>query len=138
MGKTKGYDFGFEISFLQNRFNLNVDYYDNLTTGMLYNVNTPAITGFSSIINNVGEVRNSGLDVEIDTRNLVGEFKWNSSFNLSMNKNEVTDLGEVDERINTYWSMDFLLREGEPMFSYYGYKSIGVFRMRNRFLKPQA
>ena len=126
--KTKGYDFGFEISFLQNRFNLNVDYYDNLTTGMLYNVNTPAITGFSSIINNVGEVRNSGLDVEIDTRNLVGEFKWNSSFNLSMNKNEVTDLGEVDERINTYWSMDFLLREGEPMFSYYGYKSIGVFQ----------
>jgi hypothetical protein len=40
----------------------------------------------------------------------------------------VTDLGEVDERINTYWSMDFLLREGEPMFSYYGYKSIGVFQ----------
>ncbi|WP_339925988.1 TonB-dependent receptor [uncultured Cyclobacterium sp.] len=126
--KTKGYDFGFEISFFQNRFSLNVDYYDNLTTGMLYNVNTPAITGFSSIINNVGEVRNSGLDVEIDTRNLVGEFKWNSSFNLSMNKNEVTDLGEVDERINTYWSMDFLLREGEPMFSYYGYQSIGVFQ----------
>lgn len=126
--RTKGYDFGFEISFFQNRFSLNVDYYDNLTTGMLYNVNTPAITGFSSIIDNVGEVRNRGLDVEIDTRNLVGEFKWNSSFNMSLNKNEVTDLGAVDERINTYWSMDFLLREGEPMFSYYGYKSIGVFQ----------
>jgi len=126
--RTKGYDFGFEISFFQNRFNINVDYYDNLTTGMLYNVNTPAITGFSSIINNVGEVRNSGIDVEIDTRNLVGEFKWNTSFNFSTNKNEVTDLGEVDERINTYWSMDFLLREGEPMFSYYGYKKVGIFQ----------
>ena len=95
---------------------------------MLYNVNTPAVTGFSSMIDNVGEVRNSGVDLELDSRNLVGEFKWNTSFNVSLNKNEVVDLGGVDERINTYWSMDFLLREGEPMFSYYGYKMIGIFQ----------
>ncbi|MEX2512064.1 MAG: TonB-dependent receptor [Cyclobacteriaceae bacterium] len=125
---TKGYDFGLEISFLQNRIGINLDYYDSHTTGMLYNVNTPAITGFSSIIDNVGEVRNRGVDLEIDTRNLVGVFKWNTSFNMSVNRNEVTDLGGVDERINTYWSMDFLLREGEPMFSYYGYNKIGIFQ----------
>jgi TonB-linked SusC/RagA family outer membrane protein len=126
--KTKGIDFGFELGLFNNRLNLSVDYYDNYTTDMLYNVNTPAITGFSSTIDNVGEVRNYGIDLEIDSRNLVGEFKWNTSFNISRNKNEVVDLGGVDERINSYWSMDFLLREGEPMFSYYGYKMIGVFQ----------
>ncbi len=126
--KTKGYDFGVEIGLFNNRLNLNFDYYDNRTTDMLYNVNTPAITGFSSMIDNVGEVRNSGVELELDSRNLVGDFSWNTSFNISLNKNEVTDLGGVDERLNTYWSMDFLLREGEPMFSYYGYKMIGIFQ----------
>lgn len=133
--KTMGYDFGFEIGFLNNRFNINVDYYDNRTTDMLYNVNTPAVTGFSSMIDNVGEVRNRGIDIELDSRNLVGNFKWNTSFNVSFNKNEVTDLGGVDERINTYWSMDFLLREGEPMFSYYGYKKIGIFQNAEQVAK---
>jgi TonB-linked SusC/RagA family outer membrane protein len=126
--KTKGYDFGLEIGLLDNRFNINFDYYDNRTTDMLYSVNTPAVTGFSNMIDNVGEVRNSGVDIEVDSRNLVGEFRWNTSFNVSLNRNEVVDLGGVDERINTYWSMDFLLREGEPMFSYYGYKMIGIFQ----------
>src|SRR5690606_930265 len=37
-------------------------------------------------------------------------------------------LGGVDERVNDYWSMGFLLRKGVPMFSYYGYKMIGVFQ----------
>ena len=126
--KTKGYDIGFELGLMDNRFTLNFDYYDNRTTDMLYNVNTPAVTGFSSTISNLGEVRNQGIDVELSSRNLVGEFKWNTAFNLSHNKNEVTDLGDVDERINTYWSMDFLLRKGEPMFSYYGYKMVGIFQ----------
>src|SRR5690606_12147734 len=58
--KTKGYDFGLEIGLFDNRFNINFDYYDNRTTDMLYSVNTPAVTGFSSMIDNVGEVRNSG------------------------------------------------------------------------------
>jgi outer membrane receptor protein involved in Fe transport len=126
--KTKGYDFGIELGLFENRLSVNFDYYDNRTTDMLYNVNTPAITGFTSTISNIGEVRNHGVEVEVYTRNLVGPFKWNTSFNVSHNNNEVLDLGEVDERITTYWSMDFLLRKGKPMFSYYGYKMIGVFQ----------
>ena len=126
--KVKGYDLGIELGLFNNRVNLNVDYYDKRTDGMLYAVNVPAITGFTSTIENIGVARNRGVDVELYTRNLVGAFKWNTSFNVSRNKNEVVDLGGVDERINTLWSMGFLLRKGVPMFSYYGYKMIGVFQ----------
>lgn len=126
--KTTANDLGVELGLFKNRLHIIFDYYDSRTTNMLYNVNTPAISGFNNTITNIGEVRNKGIEFEISTQNLVGEFKWNTSFNLSHNKNEVVDLGEVDERINSYWSMDFILREGEPMFSYYGYKMNGVFQ----------
>lgn len=126
--KVKGYDLGIELGLFNNRVNINFDYYDKRTDGMLYAVNVPAITGFTSTIENIGVVRNRGIDVEINTRNLTGALKWNTSLNISHNKNKVEDLGGVDERVNTSWSMGFLLRKGVPMFSYYGYKMIGVFQ----------
>lgn len=126
--RTKGYDFGIELGLFRNRLNFNFDYYNNHTEDMLYNVNTPAITGFTSAISNAGSVRNKGVELEITSQNLIGDFKWSSSFNISHNKNEVTDLGGVDQRVNTLWSMDFLLRKGEPMFSYLGYEMNGVYQ----------
>jgi len=127
--KTKGYNLGLDLGLFESRLNFIFDYYDNQTTGMLYNVNTPAITGFSSKIINGGGVKNKGIDLEISSKNMVGEFKWNSSFNFSHNINEVTDLvGGVTERTNSYGTyIDFLLRKGEPMFSFYGYKIKGIF-----------
>ncbi|MEO5997320.1 MAG: TonB-dependent receptor [Chitinophagaceae bacterium] len=125
--KVKGTDLGFELGLFNNRLNISFDYYNKHTDGMLYAVNIPAITGFTSAIENAGSVRNSGIDIEINTRNLVRAFKWNTSFNISHNKNEVVDLGSVNERVNTVWSMGWLLRKGVPIFSYYAYKMIGVF-----------
>lgn len=130
--KTKGINLGFELSMIQNRFNLTVDFYRNRTMDMLYSVNIPAITGFTNTISNTGEIENKGIDIELNTRNISrGDFKWNTAFNFSHNKNQVLDLGGVNERVNDYWSMGFLLRKGVPMFSYYGYKMIGVFQDQN-------
>lgn len=127
--KTKGINLGFELSMFQNRFGLSVDFYRNNTTDMLYSVNIPAVTGFTNTISNTGAIENKGVDIELNTRNIArGDFRWNTAFNFSRNKNQVTDLGGVDERINDLWSMGFLLRKGVPMFSFYGYKMIGVFQ----------
>lgn len=128
--KTKGINLGFELSMIQNRFNLTVDFYRNRTTDMLYNVNTPATTGFVSTIANAGEIENKGIDIELNTRNIVqSDFKWSTSFNFSHNKNQVIDLGGADQRVNeSTWSMAYMLRKGSPMFSYYGYKMVGVFQ----------
>jgi TonB-linked SusC/RagA family outer membrane protein len=133
--KTKGLDFGLDLSLFQSRINFTFDYYDKLTEGMLYSVNIPALTGFTSTIENTGTVRNRGIDIEISTHNLTGAFQWNTSFGFSHNHNEVVDLGGVDERINTYWSMGWLLKKGVPMFSYYGYKMIGVFQNQEQIDK---
>jgi len=125
--KTSSYDFGVELGLFRNRINIAFDYYNKRTDGLLYNVSIPSITGFNSSLSNVGEVSNKGIELEITTKNLTGSFKWETSFNLARNKNEVLSLGGVNERITTdTYGMGWILRVGTPMFSYYGYKIIGV------------
>lgn len=127
--KTKGYDFGVELGLLNSRINLVFDYYDKRTDDLLYRVSVPATTGFTTALTNVGAVRNKGIEIELNTRNLIGAFKWQTNFNFSKNINRVEDLGGVNERITTdTYGMSWLLRVGEPMFSYYGYKTIGVLK----------
>lgn len=126
--RTQSYDIGVELSLFENRINLVLDYYQKKTNDLLYNLSIPAITGFTSTIVNVGDVSNKGVEVELNTYNLTGALKWQTSFNFSYNKNAVTSLGGgVDQIINTHSrGMGWLLRVGEPMFSYYGYEKAGV------------
>ncbi len=126
--KTASYDIGLEVSMLKNRINLVLDYYNKTTNNLLYNVSIPAISGFTSTIVNIGDIENRGLELELSTNNFVGDFKWKSSFNFTLNQNRVKSIGNgIDQVINTnFRGMGWLLRPGEPMFSYFGYRQIGV------------
>lgn len=127
--KTGSYNIGLDLGLFENRIYLSVDAYDKRTTDLLYNVSIPAITGFTSTITNVGEINNKGVEIELTSRNITGNFNWQTSFNLSNNINKVVDLGPVDERIyNHSLGMSWILKEGEPMFSYYGYKIAGIYQ----------
>lgn len=126
---TSSYNAGIDLGLFENRFYMSLDIYDKSTSDLLYNVSIPAITGFTSTITNIGEINNKGVELELTSRNIVGEFNWQTSFNISHNKNKVVDLGPVNERIyNHSLGMSWILREGEPMFSYYGYKMEGVYQ----------
>lgn len=126
--KTESYDIGVDLGLWGNRFHLTFDYYDKKTNDLLYNVSIPSISGFTNTIVNVGDIRNRGVELELTSRNLTGEFNWTTSFNISRNKNEVVNLGGgVDRVINTHSrGMGWILEVGQPMFSYYGYKMDGV------------
>lgn len=125
--KTRSYDIGIDIGLLRNRINITADYYDKRTNDLLYNVAVPAISGFTGSISNIGDIGNKGFEVEVNSQNLTGKFTWNTSFNISMNRNKVLDMGVDKEKLfEDQYGMSWLLRVGEPMFSYYGYKAIGV------------
>ncbi|HEY0667806.1 MAG TPA: SusC/RagA family TonB-linked outer membrane protein, partial [Sphingobacteriaceae bacterium] len=130
--RNESYNIGLDLGFLNRRLNFVVDYFDKKTNDLLYNVGIPSITGFANSVVNVGDVRNRGIELEVNTRNLTGAFKWETAFNFSRTKNEVVSLGGVNESIFTHTrGMSWLLRVGEPMFSYYGYKTIGVLQDAN-------
>jgi TonB-dependent starch-binding outer membrane protein SusC len=127
--RTFSYGAGLELSLFNRRLNFVVDYYDMTTKDLLYFVNTPAITGFTSSLTNVGDINNRGIELEISTINVqTNNFQWSTSFNYTYNKNQVVSLGGgVTQRTNTHArGMGWLLREGEPMFSYYGHRMLGV------------
>lgn len=137
--KTAGIDLGFELGLLDNRINVNFDYYNKKTKDLLYEVSVPITTGFATGLSNIGSVSNKGIELELTTRNLVGKFTWSTSFNFSKNVNRVDDLGDVKERIVTdTYGMSWILRVGEPMFSYYGYKTIGVFQNAQQIANTPA
>jgi TonB-dependent starch-binding outer membrane protein SusC len=120
--QTKQTDIGIDFGLFNNRISGELDYYVKNTTDLLLNVNLPGHTGYRTQTRNIGELENKGFEVVLNTANLVGELKWNTSFNFSKNKNKITNL--QDQII----SGDFLSRavEGEPIGIFYGPKYAGV------------
>ncbi|HNW57677.1 MAG TPA: SusC/RagA family protein, partial [Bacteroidales bacterium] len=88
------------------------------------------VTGFSNALQNIGKVQNRGIEVEILTKNMVGEFNWTTSFNISHNTNEVKALGPDGSPIIGY-SNGFpitITQIGDPIGSYYLFETDGVFK----------
>jgi TonB-linked SusC/RagA family outer membrane protein len=126
--KTREFDVGIDIGFLENRITLESDYYRRLTTDLLLDNPIPGITGFTSTTTNVGQVSNRGIEFLLTSRNLVGQFKWTTSLNYSRNRNRVESLGDLDmlPLATSKKGMWFLTEVGHPIGLFYGYKQIGV------------
>jgi hypothetical protein len=90
----------------------------------LVGVSIPGTSGFQNRFTNIGKIQNKGFEFELNTQNLIGEFKWNTSFNMSFNRNKVTSLpgGELFGGVGNL----NIAREGMPLGTFYGWKSAGV------------
>lgn len=130
---TTQFDVGVDVGFINGRIAATADYYYKWTTDLLYYSNLPWATGYTSYLNNIGKLRNTGVELALNTMNFVKAFKWSSSLNVSINRNMVTDLNGSELYINndTYklkignWAV---IREGEPMGSFYGLTSDGIWQ----------
>ncbi|MBA4852762.1 TonB-dependent receptor [Emticicia sp. BO119] len=121
---TQQIDFGLDFGFLKNRINGEIDYYEKNTTGLLLNVNVPGTTGFATQLKNVGSLSNKGFEFVLNTDNIVGQFKWKTSFNASTNTNKITNLqGQVIEGGLSNMSRAV---EGQPLGVFYTVEYAGV------------
>ncbi|MDQ0106265.1 TonB-linked SusC/RagA family outer membrane protein [Chitinophaga terrae (ex Kim and Jung 2007)] len=131
--KTLQLNAGIDLGLFENRIYLNADYYRATTSDLLLNVPVPYSSGFATALKNIGKVRNSGVEFGLNTRNFTGPFVWNTSFNISANKNEVLQLGANNAPIisdggNGTISQLYITKVGAPIGSYYGYLNGGVFK----------
>lgn len=90
---TQVIDFGLEYGLFQDRITGEIAYYNKQTSDVLLNVSLPRVSGFGSFYDNVGGLLNEGVEFQIKTRNLVGDFRWTTDFNIAYNYNEIVSLG---------------------------------------------
>lgn len=124
---------GLDFSFLANRISGTLDYFNRKTTDQLFVKPLPSVVGFTQVRTNLGEVVNKGFEVGLQTKNLLGDFSWNTGINLAFLKNEVTQLPDFTERliggnIGTFISNYTIVQEGSPLRSFYGFEIDGIFQ----------
>ncbi len=122
--KTAQSDFGIDFGLFNNRLSGEIDYYIKNTTDLLLDVPVPATSGFRTQTQNVGEVENKGWEFVLNSNNLVGDFKWNTSFNIAINKNKVVSLSEGQELIDD--GNTNVVKVGESIGVFYGAEWAGV------------
>lgn len=82
-------DAGLDFALWQGRFSGTIAYYNKTSSNLLLNVSIPASTGFATILQNVGSLNNSGVELALSSKNLVGEFTWSTDLNLAFNRNVI-------------------------------------------------
>jgi TonB-linked SusC/RagA family outer membrane protein len=126
-------DIGVDVSLFKGRLTSTIDVYKKLTKDLLMYKSLPQYFGIQSMLDNVGSIENKGLEIQIGGNPLIGRFKWNTSFNISFNRNKVLDLGETT-RLNVSVSQgqlgfvdDFMYLEvGQPVGQMSGWKFLGL------------
>jgi TonB-dependent starch-binding outer membrane protein SusC len=130
--KTSQFNVGLEIGALDNRVYLSAEYYYSKTKDLLLNLPIPDITGFSTQLTNIGKLRNSGFELNLTSRNLVGKLGWTTDFNYSINRNKVLQLGRDNAPIiYNEWDVYVKTQVGQPISNFYGYKWDGVYKDQN-------
>ncbi|CAM3319871.1 SusC/RagA family TonB-linked outer membrane protein [Zobellia roscoffensis] len=125
---------GIDASFFNSRMNLTLDYFSNRTEDLLLFVSIPSSLGFQSILKNSGSLENTGFEIGLDGYIVNGEdFKWNVAGNLSILKNELTDLGDSTPFFSGSTSGHLgvegsWVEAGNPIGVWRGYDYVGIFQ----------
>ncbi len=92
-------EFGFDLRFFNNRLGLDLTYYRQKTTDDILNATISRASGFGSTLVNLGEMRNNGIEVLITGTPIRSDFRWDVSFNIAKNDNEVVSLIEGTDEL---------------------------------------
>jgi TonB-linked SusC/RagA family outer membrane protein len=128
---TYATNYGVDFELLKNRVSGNINYYDSDTKDLLLARNIPTLNGFSSILSNLGQVNNKGVEITVNTVNVKNkDFEWSTGFNFTTNKNTIEKLyGETDENgkelddISNGWFI------GKSLGAYYNYETNGIWQI---------
>ena len=117
---------GIDLTFIK-RIDMSIDLYNTDNTGLLLNVPVAPSTGFYEVTQNVGSVRNQGIEYRIDA-NIInkGKWSWDLGFNIGFNKNRVTELPNHTPFLQTASSVSQQVKEGQDIYSWYMKEWAGV------------
>ena len=123
--RSKEINYGLDFSFSGNRISGTVEYYKRNTEDLILDDKVPNSTGFNNVLDNVGEIENSGIEVSLNSINInKGDFKWSSNITFTANDDKVVKLaGGLTEDIG---NARFV---GESVKAYYTYMFEGIWQL---------
>ena len=151
--KQEQFNVGIDMGFFDNRLNLVVDAYVKRSDDMLMSMQLPSYMGtqgnpslaLAAPKGNYGSIENKGIEFTINAHPFVGEFQWDTNFQISVNRNKLLSLsGTKNASLNGYgqWSDVVCVSNiGESLYSFYGYEAIGVYESYDDLVnspKPEA
>ena len=128
---------GLDLGFFNNRITLTADAYSNTTKNLLIANKIPPTSGYTTQFQNVGTVRNNGLELQLGAAIVQNkDFNWNANFNIAFNSNKIISLGKQDKfTANSGWFSttnnpdDYLVKVGQPLGEIYGLKVDGFYKV---------
>jgi TonB-linked SusC/RagA family outer membrane protein len=123
---------GLDVALLRSRLLLTTDVYNKTTRDLLLEVAVPANLGYSSQLQNIGSVRNRGVELSLNTVNTTGALGWTSGFNIAWNRNKVLNIGADSQIVGPVGvgaganQNPTILKVGQPINSFYGYVYDGM------------
>ena len=130
---TDQFNFGIDIGLLDSKLNFTVDLYHKLTSDLLQNVQLPVSNGYTSRVDNFGEVENKGIDLNINSIILEKEdFSWDINANIGINKNKLLKLNsnldfQLGPSIGFSQAYPILFMVGQPLGIYWGAQTDGIY-----------
>jgi TonB-dependent starch-binding outer membrane protein SusC len=130
--KTKGFNLGIDFTLFDSRLNGSLDYYNNNTFDLLFDVAIPSITGFNLITTNVGKIHNKGFEAALTYKVFNSKnFNWTTTFNFWTNTNTIKTLTGVDA--NGDGVEDDLISSGlfigKSIQTIFDYKADGIYQL---------
>ena len=122
--KTTQWNIGIDFSFLKGRLGGTLDFYTSRTKDLLMAMTIPSLSGYPSMMANIGETSNKGVELTLNTIPvMINDFMWQSNINFAYQKDKIEELanGKEDD-INNAWFI------GESIAVYYGYENGGIWQ----------
>jgi len=121
---TLGTNLGVDFSILKNRIGGTIDAYSNTTSGLILSRSLPIITGYTSVLDNIGKTANKGVEISLNTHNIENKnFRWETNIVYAVNRNKVVELyGDGKDDVGNRWFL------GYPINVVYDYKETGIWQ----------
>ena len=126
--RTFQYNGGIDLALFKNAVSLSFDMYQSKTDQLLLRQSAMGFTGVPLTWNNIGSIKNNGMELEITSNNIRNkDFKWTTSANFSHNQNKIAELGAEALILNQGERTELYMNKvGEPLIQFFGYKTDGV------------
>ncbi|MEP4533968.1 MAG: TonB-dependent receptor [Cyclobacteriaceae bacterium] len=124
--KTQSWDVGVDATLWDGKLDFTVDMYYKRTKNLLFSSTVPYYLGYSSQEQNLGDMKNQGIEFSTNTNFNLGALKWRTSFNVSRNQNKIIKLNQQGGYLGRTPTGNKYLKEGSQAGLFFLYQWVGV------------